>query len=248
MILSTFQDRKSLKKKKEKCVFSNKYIFFFSDEPEDFTIKEEPIDEYENQSYNLTPDITNYNNPNITVKQEFEEFEYEFGGNVIKLDIGINNHLVIKQEPSIIDESEISQESIDTADNTQESDGTDQETNLQDLSNERGTRTYTCRKCGFTAKHKRYRQHIEMDCKKSFHKLKNLVCTKCEWEFSTMKKYLNHFVEHGYEHLSCPECLKQFFSFTKLTPHVQSHIRKTFVRVKLITLSGNVLLSLGYLI
>ncbi|CAH0731121.1 unnamed protein product, partial [Brenthis ino] len=56
-------------------------------------------------------------------------------------------------------------------------------------------------------------------------------CTKCNKTYISYKKYLNHFVKHDYEPLTCPKCMKQIKSELQLWRHVNYHIKSSFVRV-----------------
>lgn len=99
-------------------------------------------------------------------------------------------------------------------------------------------RLYRCTKCGFTAKHRLYRNHVDYDCGTSRMKHKTYRCTKCKNTYGSMKKYLTHFADHGYRRLSCPDCLKEYSTYTLLGTHLQQHIKQNFVRVKMITHAG----------
>lgn len=237
------------------CKLSGNYpqikpILPFSEEPEELesprlVIKEEPINEVDNQKFeqeNQSDSIKNqpesFENQ-ITVKKEVEEEEEEeYEEDLIKLNFNIEDYMV-KEEPIELDsEGAVGRQDSDTEESFTKDSMLEPEIVITG-EHRKSKKLYRCTTCGFQAKHREYRNHIEYDCTKNHNRSKGYKCTKCDIQFGSMKKFLTHFDRHGYTPLSCPECLKQFKTFTYLGQHLQTHIKKNYVRVKLITYAGD---------
>ncbi|XP_026747911.1 zinc finger protein Xfin-like isoform X2 [Trichoplusia ni] len=188
------------------------------DEPEEssdyqeLTIKEEPI----------LPEIvdTEYFAPDVSVKEEFDEDIDVYEDDIIKLDINMDSYQ-IKEENADTD----SQESSNDADYQEEAENDE---NIQTTQ----VKLYRCTKCGYEDIHKNYRKHIASSCSKTFATEYKITCRKCSKSFRTFGKYLIHLKSHGYRALTCPECLMQTNTCSKLVSHVHAHIKQSFIKIK----------------
>ncbi|CAH2065188.1 unnamed protein product, partial [Iphiclides podalirius] len=89
------------------------------------------------------------------------------------------------------------------------------------------SRVYECKGCFFIGELRHYVVHVVSTCKGTV-----FGCGGCEERFPDARRYLDHMVDHGYEHLQCPECKTvQRFAST-LYSHVTSHIRGMFLRFR----------------
>ncbi|XP_028041819.1 uncharacterized protein LOC114251675 [Bombyx mandarina] len=58
------------------------------------------------------------------------------------------------------------------------------------------------------------------------------LCTKCDKEYDSLYKYLEHLTCHDLKANTCPQCLKTFERTTKLMWHFKIHINQTFLKIK----------------
>ncbi|KAF9821535.1 hypothetical protein SFRURICE_014299 [Spodoptera frugiperda] len=182
-------------------------------------IKEEPIEINETQIYTET-----YANATSVKEENLDEEDYE--GDIIKInfnfesndEFGIKENIISKnQTQNICDDSD-----NDTPDPVL-------------VGGRMKNRIYKCNKCGYQARHKKFKEHVESDCGNSTYNKKYYNCTQCDTMFPSLGKYLMHFTKHGFQEMACPECLRQFQTHTQMGQHVHTHIKQNFVRVKLIS-------------
>ncbi|XP_022832737.1 zinc finger protein 236-like isoform X1 [Spodoptera litura] len=194
------------------------------DEECNLVIKEEPLELNEPYNEIYEESITE---KEISVKEEnFDEEEEDYQGDIIKIDVKCEatDQFGVKENVS--------------NDQTEKfyTDGSDNETLSPVLVGGRmKNRIYKCNKCGYQARHKKFKEHVESVCGKSTYNKKTYNCTKCETVFPSLGKYLVHFTKHGVKEMACPECLRQFQTVTQLGQHLYTHIKQNFVRVKLIS-------------
>ncbi|XP_053622610.1 zinc finger protein ZFAT-like isoform X2 [Plodia interpunctella] len=91
-----------------------------------------------------------------------------------------------------------------------------------------------CSSCDFEGTSREYKVHM---CKSFKNELEHekRECTKCEKIFNTMKEYVKHLRVHGYTMCRCKECNLEFPSLSSWILHINSHINRSFARVKLLS-------------
>ncbi|KAJ8706614.1 hypothetical protein PYW07_012692 [Mythimna separata] len=216
-----------------------------SDDSTGLVIKEEPLDEADDQTIedeSQTQDL----NDEIKVKQENIDDEVDEYDDLIKLNFNIED-LLVKDEKDDDDtqDSDMQNTYVFDDENSSQDSGSIPEPKVIETGSRRKKKIYKCT-CGFQATHREYRAHLNYNCTKHAMKSKNFQCTKCNTGFTSMKKFLNHFEQHGYPRISCPECLQKFENFTTLGQHVTVHVRQNYVRVKTITYDGEAMAQPDY--
>lgn len=104
----------------------------------------------------------------------------------------------------------------------------------------RSGKLYQCVRCEFEGNSKEYKVHMEEHSEFKRRHI-NIMdydkfrCTRCCKDYSQLKKYLMHlYKEHAIEKLTCPECNKRYINYTVLIIHLKSHIKQTFIPVRVI--------------
>ncbi|XP_047039858.1 zinc finger protein 91-like [Helicoverpa zea] len=212
-----------------------------SDDSSNLVIKEEPMD-FDYDDYAIQDNTTNTIQESAhadydedIVKSENSEYEDD----IIKLNINIED-ILAKQESSRVfafepDSKIKSEPAIDTNIEVDKDSILEPEVIISQEGEER-KRLYGCSKCPFKGKQENYLRHITLDCLYStVGNRKKFICVRTGQFYKTIKKYLLHFLEHGYEPLCCPDCSKQFHTYSKLGSHVLGHVKQNFVRIKKIS-------------
>lgn len=197
-----------------------------NDEEDDYNlvIKEEPIEINETQIYTETYDQSTIANTTSVKEENLNEEDYE--GDIIKINFNFESNDEFGIKENIISKNQ-TQNLCDDSDN----DTPDPVLVGGRMKN----RIYKCNKCGYQARHKKFKEHVESDCGNSTYNKKYYNCTQCDTMFPSLGKYLMHFTKHGFQEMACPECLRQFQTHTQMGQHVHTHIKQNFVRVKLIS-------------
>ncbi|CAH0698227.1 unnamed protein product [Spodoptera exigua] len=204
---------------------------FVEDEPEDsegpedegLVIKEEPIRSRDTS-------MIDYEN-----SDEEEDPDEDYNGDIIKIN---GNHENVEEfSNKEYGEREIQKDQVDDINEKLLPDDSDSETTMDPVlvDGRMKNRLYLCKKCGYRARHKKFKEHLESECGHSTNNKKNYNCSYCDITFPSLAKFIFHFTNHGFKEMCCPVCYKQYRYTSKLGQHVHSHIKYNYVRIKLIS-------------
>ncbi|KAH9641055.1 hypothetical protein HF086_006335 [Spodoptera exigua] len=158
-------------------------------EDEDFglVIKEEPIGSRDTS-------MIDYEN-----SDEEEDPDEDYNGDIIKIN---GNHENVEE----YGERKIKKDQADDINEKLLPDDSDSETTMDPVlvDGRMKNRLYLCKKCGYRARHKKFKEHLESECGHSTNNKKNYNCSYCDITFPSLAKFIFHFTNHGFKEMCCP--------------------------------------------